>query len=426
MIGTGIAGLGAAWLLNRRHQITVFEADERVGGHANTVSVDVDGRPTQVDTGFIVYNDVNYPNLIRLFEALDVPTEPSNMSFSVSVGGQFEYAGSLGGLVADPVNVVRPRMWRMLRDVMRFYKEAPRLLDDQDSSSISLGRYLLREGYSETFARDHLLPMGAAIWSCSPDDMLGFPAVSFVRFFVNHGLLKLKDRPQWRTVSGGSRNYVNRLIAPFVECFRTNCPVHAVERRADRVTVRFSGGAEDFDQVVIATHGDQALRLLGGEATTEERSTLGCFGYQSNNAVLHSDPALMPRRRGAWSSWNYLVGEDDAAPPAVTYWMNRLQNIQSAKPLFVSLNPAEMPSADLTYRMFVYDHPVFSADAISAQARLDGLQGKHRTWFCGSYHGYGFHEDAFASGCRVAAGLDAAPDWWAATSSGETGTMLAA
>ena len=417
VIGSGIAGLGAAWLLQRHHDITVFEAEGRVGGHANTVEADVGGARIPVDTGFIVYNDVNYPNLIQLFDRLGVATEPSDMSFSVSVGGTFEYAGSLGGLLADPRNVVRPRMWRLLRDLLRFYEAAPAILEEPTDLDQTLGEYLEQEGYSEAFIADHLLPMGAAIWSSSTDDMLTFPAVSFVRFFQNHGLLRLKDRPNWRTVTGGSRAYVELLIRPFAHRIRTACPVHGVRRRGNRVIVDFDGGSEPFDQVVIATHGDQALGLLGADAFPEERAVLSAFKYQTNRAILHSDPRLMPRRRGTWSSWNYMVANDAGnRPPAVTYWMNRLQNIDPTTPLFVSLNPHEVPAAHLTHGMFNYDHPIFSAAAIKAQVALARLQGQNRTWFCGSYHGYGFHEDAFLSGCRVAAGLAAAPDWWSAPS----------
>ena len=422
-----MAGLGAAWLLQRDHDVTVFEAAPRVGGHAHTVSVEINGESTWVDTGFIVYNDVNYPNLIKLFDALGVPTEPSNMSFSVSVGRRFEYAGSVGGLLADPLNALRPRMWRLLGDIRRFYATAPSLLNEQADEELTLGAYLTGEGYSEAFVRDHLLPMGAAIWSCTPDDMLGFPAVSFVRFFENHGLLRLKGRPAWRTVSGGSRNYVSRLTEPFADRIRTNCPVHAVRRYPKKVTLTTNNGNQDFDQVVIAIHGDQALELLRHDASGDERRLLGAFRYQSNVAVLHGDTEFMPRRRGAWSSWNYLVDDENrSAPPAVTYWMNRLQNIDSSKPLFVSLNPPRLPAEALRYGVFEYDHPVFSADAIRAQASFDRLQGQRRTWFCGSYHGYGFHEDALTSACHVATALGVRPDWWGRSPEPRAVTLAAA
>ena len=412
IVGSGIAGLGVAWLLEKKHDVTVFEAAPRVGGHAHTVPVEIRNELIWVDTGFIVFNDLNYPNLIQLFDVLGVPTEPSTMSFSVSVGRVFEYAGSVSGLLADPRNALRPRIWRLLSDLRRFYSTAPGLLHRHADRELTLGAYLTNEGYSDVFVRDHILPMGAAIWSCSPDDMLRFPAVSFVRFFENHGLLKLRGRPVWRTVSGGSRNYVSRLTRPFVDRIRTNCPVRSVDRLHNRVKLTTEDGDQDFDQVVIATHGDQALKLLH-DPSDDERRLLGSFPYQSNVAVLHSDADLMPRRRGAWASWNCLVEHQDSkAPPAVTYWMNRLQNIRSGLPLFVSLNPPRLPAEKLTHGVFEYDHPVFSTDAIRAQTSLGDLQGHRRTWFCGSYHGYGFHEDAFTSACHVAAGLGAPPVWW--------------
>jgi predicted NAD/FAD-binding protein len=417
-VGSGVAGLGAAWLLSSRHEVVVYEAEGRLGGHANTVEVPReaagrDGAAIPVDTGFIVYNERTYPNLIRLFETLGVATEPSIMSFSVSVdAGRFEYAGSPLGLFAQRRNLLRPRLWRVLRDVLRFYREAPAFLGSAED--LPIGDYLAREGYSREFVRDHLLPMAAAIWSCSFDEIRSFPTKSFLRFNQNHGLMQLRDRPQWRTVSGGSREYVRRLAAPFAADARLNTPVAAIRRAANGVTLTDARGhADTFDQVILACHGDTARRILGPEATPAEAAVLDSFRYQSNRAILHRDPALMPKRRAAWSSWNYLSGltANEERAVSVTYWMNRLQNLDPAVPLFVSLNPILEPRAELVEMETHYDHPVFDAAAVAAQARLPEIQGVQRTWFCGSYCGYGFHEDALQAGFAVAAALGCPAPW---------------
>ncbi len=414
VVGSGVAGLGAAWLLSSRHEVVVYEAEGRLGGHSNTVEASApDGGTIPVDTGFIVYNERTYPNLIRLFEALDVPTEPSNMSFAVSVDqGSFEYAGSLPGLFAQRRNLLRPRLWRLVRDLLRFYRQAPDFLGSAED--LSIADYLAREGYSGAFMDDHLLPMAAAIWSCSIDEIQSFPTRSFLRFNQNHGLMQLRDRPQWRTVTGGSREYVRRIAAPFAADARLNTPVAAVRRAANGVTVvDAQGHADEFDQVVLACHGDTARRILGENASAAESEVLACFRYQSNRAILHRDPALMPRRRGVWSSWNYLSGRTAERERAVsvTYWMNRLQNLDPAVPLFVSLNPIAEPQPDLVEMETVYDHPVFDAAAVAAQARLPEIQGVRRTWFCGSYCGYGFHEDALQAGFAVAGALGCPVPW---------------
>jgi hypothetical protein len=414
VVGSGVAGLGAAWLLSSRHEVVVYEAEGRLGGHSNTVDVQApDGGTIPVDTGFIVYNERTYPNLIRLFEALGVATEPSNMSFAVSVDrGRFEYAGSLGGLFAQRRNLVRPRLWRLVRDLLRFYREAPAALEAVDD--LPIADYLKREGYSRAFMDDHLLPMAAAIWSCSLADIQAFPTKSFLRFNHNHGLLQLRDRPQWRTVTGGSRAYVRRISGPFRQGVRLNAPVAAVRRAANGVTVvDASGHSDEFDQVVLACHGDAARAILGDDASPDEAQVLDRFRYQANRAILHRDPALMPRRRGVWASWNYLSGltPDSERAVSVSYWMNRLQNLDPAVPLFVSLNPFEAPKDELVESEFVYDHPVFDAGAVAAQARLPEIQGVRRTWFCGSYCGYGFHEDALQAGFAVAGALGCPAPW---------------
>lgn len=417
VVGTGISGLAAAWMLNRDHEIVVFEQDGRIGGHSNTVDVQVGGcRSVPVDTGFIVYNEATYPNLTKLFGHLGVATEPSEMSFSVSIDdGRLEYAGSdsLLGLFAQKRNFLRPRFWGMLRDILRFYREAPAVVAQEAGDGPTLGRLLAEGGYGRAFIEDHLLPMGAAIWSTPVDRMLDFPAESFVRFFQNHGLLTVTGRPVWRTVTGGSRRYVDRLSAGYRQRIRTGCAVIGVRRETDGVSIAHgNGGEERFDQVVFATHADQALALLT-DASPEERRLLGAFHYRSNLAVLHRDPALMPRRRRAWASWNYLADgqRGGGAPVALTYWMNRLQNIDPASPLFVTLNPPLGPAPQTVLGSFAYDHPIFDAEAMAAQASLPNIQGWNRTWFCGSWCGYGFHEDGLTSGLAVAEALGARRPW---------------
>ena len=418
VVGGGIAGLGAAWALSQRHRVTVFEAADYLGGHANTRKVRVDGREVPVDTGFIVYNEVNYPQLTRLFSHIGVDTEDSDMSFSVSLDrGRLEYDGSLRG-IARPRNLVRPSYLIMLRDALRFYKSAPAILENDHGHEPTLGDILDEGGYSRPFIEEHLLPMGAAIWSSSLEGMRDFPARSFVRFFVNHGLFSLGVRPTWRTVTGGSREYVRRLSAGFEDRVRLQSPVTSLKRtQAGVVLTTHSGGEEHFDHVVLATHADQALRILGEGASESERSVLGAFGYQANRAVLHSDPRLMPRRRSNWASWNYMSltkenkGRDGVAPVSVSYWMNRLQNIVSEEPIVVTLNPLEEPAANKTFAEFIYDHPQFDAAALQAQRRLPHIQGMQRTWFCGSYCGNGFHEDGLQAGLAVAAALGASSPW---------------
>jgi len=424
VIGTGITGLSAAWALARQHQVVVYEQEARLGGHSHTVDVPAPGGgTTPVDTGFIVFNDATYPNLIRLLEHLGVPAEQSDMSFSVSLDdGRLEYAGtdSLVNLFAQKRNLVSPRFWGMLRDILRFYREAPVLLDQPGSASLSLGELLARGGYGRAFIYDHLLPMGAAIWSTPADEMLAFPAVSFIRFCANHGLLKVSGRPIWRTVRGGSRSYVERISAPFRDQVRAGSPVVAVLPDGQGVTVRDAAGADDrFDQVVIATHADQALALLA-QPDEEQRRLLGAFRYLDNTTVLHGDPGLMPRRRGAWASWNYLADTRTGAQQqavAVTYWMNRLQNLPAEPPRFVTLNPPRSPKPETVLFQTVYQHPAFDRGALAAQGLLARLQGRQRLWFCGAYFGHGFHEDGLSAGLAVAEALGASRPWSCADSS---------
>ncbi len=397
IVGTGISGLSAAWLLSRRHRVTVFESDRRIGGHSNTVQAGGNA----VDTGFIVYNECTYPNLTALFDHLGVATKPSKMSFSVSLDrGRLEYSGSLAGLFAQGRNVASPRFWSMLRDLARFYHRAPR--DLSAIGSTSLGDYLDGIGCGHAFRDDHLYPMAAAIWSTPVHKISEYPAAAFIRFCQNHGLLKFVRRPLWRTVEGGSREYVKKLSRPFADRIRTGCPVHSIRRHNGGVELKSENGIERFDHVVIAAHADQALRMLA-DPDIDERRLLGAFHYRRNEAVLHSDPALMPRRRRVWSSWNYASEPGEHSPLlSVTYWMNELQGIVNDRPMFLTLNPIRSPDPDLVHCRNDYDHPIFDAAASAAQRRLWSLQGVRKTWFCGAYFGAGFHEDGLQSGLAMA------------------------
>ena len=414
VIGSGISGLSTAWLLAGDHDVTVFERNPRLGGHSNTLEIDHGGQRIAVDTGFIVYNEATYPNLISLFAHLGVPTETSDMSFSVSVaGGALEYEGSLRGAAAQPINLLKPWYWAMWRDIVKFYKTAPTALDDDATADLSLGAYLEREGYGAAFRVHHLLPMAAAIWSCPMETMLAFPVRSFVRFFVNHGLFNLTNRPAWHTVTGGSRVYVETLAQALEGKIRLDNAVQSVERLDTGVLVTDKAGERTlFDHVVIASHGDEALAMLD-DPTDQERNLLSAFTYQTNTAVLHRDPSQMPRRRRAWASWNYLARDASGLDQAVslTYWMNRLQNIDQRHPLFVTMNPLQAPDPKLVFETLSYEHPVFDQAAITAQDGLATIQGRNRTWFCGSYCGYGFHEDGLKAGIAVARALGAKIPW---------------
>jgi predicted NAD/FAD-binding protein len=407
VVGSGIAGLSAAWLLSGRHDVVLYEEDKRLGGHSNTVAVEVDGVPVEVDTGFIVFNEPAYPNLTAMFRHLGVATAPSDMSFAVSLDdGRLEYAGTdLRGLFAQRRNLLNPRFWAMLRDLLRFYREAPSHAGRLGLTT--LGEYLAAERYGAAFRDDHLLPMAAAIWSAPARVLLDYPAEAFIRFCENHGLLRLVGRPIWRTVEGGSRHYVERLAAS-LKGVRLGCGARRIERGRFGVEILdAAGGRERFDELVLATHADTALSLLA-DPQEDEAALLSAFRYSTNRAVLHRDPELMPKRRSVWASWNYLGRReraDEAAELSVTYWMNRLQPLPVTEPVFVSLNPVRAPRDELVLREERYEHPIFDAAALAAQRRLWTLQGRRRTWFCGAHFGAGFHEDGLQAGLAVAEAL---------------------
>jgi hypothetical protein len=401
VVGAGVAGLSAAWLLSQRYDVTLFEGDGRVGGHANTVEAPGTKGPVSVDTGFIVYNEPNYPNFTALLKHLAVESRPADMALSVSLDdGDFEY--SSGALFAQASNLFSVRYWAMLRDVGRFYRQGPKDLASLEAPLTSLEDYLATKGYCQAFRDDHLLPQAAAIWSTPLGAIRDYPAAALIRFFQNHGMMSLFGRGKWRTVSGGSSAYVAKLAAAFAGEVRTGVRVSAVRRDLFGVDVRDSSGrTERFDQVVIATHGDTALSLLD-DANQEERRLLSAFRYHRNLAVLHADARLMPMRKAAWESWNHIGRRETPGEGCVTYWMNRLQSIRDAGDLFVTLNPTREIAPDKVIHSDVYEHPLFDAAAIAAQAELWSLQGARRTWFCGSYFGHGFHEDALQSGLAVA------------------------
>ena len=402
VVGAGVSGLSAAWLLGSRHQVTLFEGDGRLGGHAHTV--DAPGGPDgviPVDTGFIVFNEDNYPNFTALLKHLGTPSIDADMALSVSLDdGAFEY--SSGSLFAQKRNFFSARYWGMLRDVTRFYRNGPKDLAELDSPLTSLDDYLKQKGYCQAFRDDHLLPQAAAIWSTPLAAIRDYPAAALIRFFQNHGMMQVFGRGLWRTVEGGSRAYVEKLVQAFQGEVRRGVRVTGVRREAGGVDLRLaSGQVERFDEVVIATHGDHALALLE-DPTPEETRLLSAFRYSRNLAVLHTDPALMPRRRAAWTSWNHIGRRNAPQEGCVTYWMNRLQSLPAKPELFVTLNPTREIAPEAMIRTDVYDHPLFDSGAIAAQQALWGLQGVKRTWFCGSYFGHGFHEDGLQSGLAVA------------------------
>ena len=421
VIGTGIAGNAAAWTLSQRYPVTVYDRDIRPGGHSHTVTIDYNGMAIAVDIGFIVYNELNYPDLTALFAHLGVETVESCMSFAVTAdAGQFEWKGggdnwieTAKGLFAQPKNLLSTSYLWMLRDILTFNQQSIADHKAGKLAHLTLGDYFRQNHFSPRLLTDYLSPMGAAIWSAPAAEMLNFPAENFVAFFSNHRLLQY-DRPVWRTVKGGSRRYVEKLTASFRDRVRFGCAVTSIERTSHGVVVHDSHGRSDlYDHVVIASHSDQALVMLS-DADAREREILGAIGYAPNTVYLHRDERLMPKRKRAWASWNLLRWQREDATAndvAVTYWMNNLQGIDAAKPLFVSLNPPFAPADELTFGKHICEHPQYNLAAFAAQKRLVEIQGRRHTWFCGAWTGYGFHEDGLRSGLEVAEALGAYAPW---------------
>ena len=404
IIGSGIAGLTSAYLLSRSHDITLFEADDRIGGHTHTVNVSVEGKSYAVDTGFIVFNDWTYPNFIRLLGHVGVGFKPTEMSFSVHDEKQrFVYNGNnLNSLFAQRRNILSPGFWGMLRDILRFNRQAPLDLQEQRiGADMTLGDYLTAGGYGERFIRHYIVPMGAAIWSMSLADMLGFPLQFFVRFFKNHGLLSVSNRPQWCVIEGGSSSYIEPLTRGFREQIRLNCPVDKVARSEAGVVIHSTAGVEHFDRVVFACHSDQALALLA-DPSQAEQEILGALPYASNDVVLHTDTRLLPDRKLAWASWNYRLSGNARSQAAVTYDMNILQGIDSATTFCVSLNQTAVINPLKILARYTYAHPQYSLAAVAAQARWQEVSGVRNTFYCGAYWANGFHEDGVVSALRVA------------------------
>lgn len=413
VIGAGISGLASAYFLARKHDVTLFEAGSYLGGHTNTVEVTLDGISHPVDTGFLVFNQATYPNLIALLAELGVESYGTDMSFGVSTDqGKLEWAGTnLDTLFTQRRRIFSPSFWAMLRDILRFNTAAQENLRVTEASGSTLGQLLKSGGYGNTFRDAYLLPLAAAIWSSSPSDILHFPASTFLRFCLNHSLLQVNNRPQWHTVRGGGREYVRKIAATLPDC-RINSPVRSVERSKDGVTVTTDGGPEPFDAVVFATHAPQTLHILK-DAGNAQRDVLSAMRYQANKAVLHIDVAQMPQRRKAWSAWNYLSGPvvDEQAPVCVSYWLNQLQNLPFTTPVMVTLNPFTRIDPRKIIAQFDYEHPVFDHAAIAAQKTIQKWQGENRTWFAGAWTGYGFHEDGLKSALRIAADFGVAPEW---------------
>jgi predicted NAD/FAD-binding protein len=405
VVGSGIAGLASAWLLSREHEVTLYEANDYLGGHTHTHDVEIGGRGYAVDTGFIVFNPPHYPLLHKLFDELDVASQPTTMSFAVkNERSGLEYnATDLPGLFCQRRNLASPRFWRMLRDIARFYHEAPALLEHTDAGP-DLGEYLAANRYSDAFRDDHLVPMASALWSSPSAQILKFPAKYLVRFMANHQMLQVRGRPQWRVVKGGSQAYVRALREVWRVHERIGDAVTRITRGPQRVRVESTSGSADYDQTVLACHSDQALALLGN-ASEREREILGAMPYQENDTVLHTDASLLPRRRRAWAAWNAIVPRDASEQCTVSYCMNQLQSLDCAEPIVVTLNRTAQIAQQKILKRLHYHHPVYTQASVAAQQRKAEIQGTSRTWFAGAYWGWGFHEDGMRSAVDVANGL---------------------
>ncbi len=401
IVGTGVSGMVAAHRLHRAHEIVVYEASDRLGGHSNTVLVEDEAGSHAIDTGFIVFNDRNYPNFEALLAELGVASQPSQMSFSVSDGrGRFEYSGTPRGLFARPAHLLSPSFLGMLRDWRRFNREARELIG-MNGTAPSLGRWLEQRGFSEHFIRRLIVPQAAAVWSADPEQMWSFPASFMAEFFDNHGMYSLRNRPRWQTVGGGSRSYVEAISAPWRDRVRLGAAVRRIERLPDRVRIEAEGcESEDFDEVVVAAHSDQALAMLA-DPSEAEQEVLGAIPYQRNEAVLHADTSLLPRRRAAWASWNFHLADEPPGRSTVTYWMNNLQRLRTKRQYLVTLNRGGEINPEKVLRRFEYDHPVYTAAGVAAQARHGEISGVRRTHYCGAYWGWGFHEDGVLSAIRA-------------------------
>ncbi len=412
IIGSGISGLSAAYFLDNKYRIKLYEKNDYLGGHSNTVTVDYDGKKIPVDTGFIVFNHQTYPNLKSFFELLQVDCGKSNMSFAAKIDeGRIEYAGTnLATVFAQLKNLLNPQFWQMLRDIMRFNKKAEDVLNRPFNADYTLANLLDDLGVKSYFREFYLLPMSGAIWSCPLEVMLSYPAQSFVRFFKNHGLLTVADQPQWYTVNGGSIEYVKKISAKIGDAASLNDAALEVERCSDCLLVKSRKGEEKFDSVLFACHGDQVLKVLKNP-TKQEQEVFSKFTYQKNVAVLHRDQSLMPRAKRAWASWVYANNRQKSNGISVTYWMNNLQNIDHKFPLFVTLNPNQEIDSNKIFARFVYEHPVFDSTAVTAQERIPEIQGTDRLYFCGAYQKYGFHEDGISSALSAINKLGVMAPW---------------
>jgi predicted NAD/FAD-binding protein len=415
IVGSGIAGLSAAWLLKNRYEVVLYEQNDYLGGHTHTIEIAEGNKTIAVDTGFIVYNEPNYPLLTQLLKHLEIETQNTDMSFAVSIGsGALEYAGdNLKKLFAQKQNLIDYQFLKMIKEILSFNKQCQNFVH-HDDHDLSLGDFLDLYGYSNQFRYDYLLPMAAAIWSCPTSTMLSFPFNSFAQFFRNHGLVKLKNRPQWKTLVGGSWQYVKIMASALGDRIKINQPVASVRRTANGVEVITKNGDKaHYDALIIASHADQAISLIE-QPTQLETELLNNFKYQENRVYLHTDRDLMPKLRNVWSSWNYMADDNQKTEQrsvSVSYWMNRLQRLQAEKDYFVSLNPLKAPRQEQQIKKMVYQHPVFDKDAMQAQQKLSEIQGKDRIWYCGSYFGYGFHEDALSSSVKIAAELGVKEPW---------------